>query len=442
MTVVAALLAGALAAAPAGRLSDLAPVDCDVCVVGAGAAGIAAALQAGEAGVRTVLVEQGGQVGGNMTSGGVNFPGLFHAWGRQVIDGCSYRLLTNCVFTAGQKLPDFSMPEDLAKWRHPRHQISFDIPLYIALAEEALEKAGVRILYYTAPQAVRHGADGWTVETVAIGAARTVRARQLVDATGNGSVAALAGARRMRDETISPGSLYYRVRVPKDIQVDAKALQAAFNREVAEGRMLRSDLRYDMASFLKTGGGVNNYVPDADNSTAELRADANRRGRASMLRMYRFLRSQPGLGGVRLEEMSPEVGVRETYRVEGDYVITHDDYVSGRVFDDAVSYAFYPIDLHDVKGGVKPKKLAPGVVATVPLAALRVKGVPDLWVAGRCLSSDRLANSALRVEATCMATGQAAGEAAALAARKGIRAGEVDVNELKGLLRKSGAIVP
>ena len=434
MTLAAAVLVGSLA--------GLNPVDCDVCIVGGGAAGIAAALQAGHAGVRTVLVEQGGQVGGNMTSGGVNFPGLFHAWGRQVIDGYAYCLLTNCVLSSGAKLPDFSMPDDLSTWRHPRHQISFDIPLYVALAEEALGQAGVRILYYTAPQAVVRGADGWTVETVALGAARTIRARQLVDTTGNGTVAAMAGGRLMRDATISPGSLAYRLRVPEDAVVDEKALQAAFVREVAAGRLLKSDLRYDIGSFLKAGGGVNNYVPDADNSTAELRADTNRRGRAAMLRMYRFLRSQPGLEGVRLESMSPEVGVRETSRVEGDCVVTQDDYVSGRVFDDAVCYAFYPIDLHDARTGVKPKKLAPGVVATVPLAALRVKGVPDLWVAGRCMSSDRLANSALRVEATCMATGQVVGEAAAQAARKGAHAAEIDIGELRGRLRKTGAIVP
>ncbi len=69
-------------------------VSCDVLVVGGGAAGVAAALQSGRAGASTVLVERGSQVGGNMTTGGVNFPGLFHAEGRQIIDGCAYEILT------------------------------------------------------------------------------------------------------------------------------------------------------------------------------------------------------------------------------------------------------------------------------------------------------------------------------------------------------------
>ena len=69
---------------------------------------MAAAVQSGRAGARTVLIEQGHQVGGNMTSGGVNFPGLFHAWGRQVIDGVGREIITNCVALDGRALPDFS----------------------------------------------------------------------------------------------------------------------------------------------------------------------------------------------------------------------------------------------------------------------------------------------------------------------------------------------
>jgi len=78
----------------------------------------------------------------------------------------------------------------------------------------------------------------------------------------------------------------------------------------------------------------------------------------------------------------------------------------------------------------------------VPLRALIPKGSRNLLVAGRCLSSDRLANSALRVQATCMATGQAAGAAAALATRRGVTPGEVPLDELKALLAAHGGIVP
>ena len=78
----------------------------------------------------------------------------------------------------------------------------------------------------------------------------------------------------------------------------------------------------------------------------------------------------------------------------GEATISVEDYEGGRMFEDAVSHSFYPIDLH-FEGGVRPKHLKEGVVPTVPLRTLIPKGSQNLLVAGRCVSSDRLANSAL-----------------------------------------------
>ena len=161
-----------------------------------------------------------------------------------------------------------------------------------------------------------------------------------------------------------------------------------------------------------------------------------------MLRLYRFLRRQPGMEDLRLGTVSAEVGVRETWRVEGDYVISHEDYVSGRKFEDAMCYAYYPVDLHSVEEGVKPRQLSKGVVPTVPFRALCVKGLPNLLVAGRCISADRLAASGLRVQGACMAMGQVAGQAAALAAARGCDVREVPLRELRTSLKASRAVVP
>lgn len=422
-------------------LSDVSGERVDVCVVGGGAAGVAAALQAGRAGARTILLEQGSQVGGNMTAGGVNFPGLFHAWGRQVISGVGWDLVTNAVATAGGTLPDFSKPTGRQHWRH---QILVNVPVWTALAEEALGAANVNLRYHSAPTEMRRGADGtWIVTVAMLGELREIRARQVVDCTGNGAVAALAGAARLRGDTISPGSFWYRLSYPTPpTKEQTRAAALAFNKAVAAGELRKADARWGFGDPLRTGAMLGNYVDAADNSTAELRTDATLRGRASMLRLYRFLRRQPGYEGVQVEAMAAETGVRETYRVKGRYVMTHADYVEGRMFPDAVCHAFYPIDLHDTASGIHPKHLAEGTVANVPLRALQVAGCDGLWVAGRCVSSDRLANSALRVEATCMATGQAAGEAAALAAARGVAADAIPLDELKRRLRASGAIVP
>jgi predicted dehydrogenase len=97
--------------------------------------------------------------------------------------------------------------------------------------------------------------------------------------------------------------------------------------------------------------------------------------------------------------------------IDISYQITHSDYITGKVFDDAVSYSYYPIDMHN-KYGVTPKHLTDGTIATIPLRSLLPKKSRNFLVAGRCISSDRLANSALRVQASCMGMGQAAGAAA------------------------------
>jgi hypothetical protein len=143
----------------------------------------------------------------------------------------------------------------------------------------------------------------------------------------------------------------------------------------------------------------------------------------------------------RLMHLQPEAGFRESFRILGETVITVDDYTSGRLFDDAVSFAFYPVDLH-TKDGVKPAPLRPGIVPTVPLRALIPKKNRNIIVAGRSVSSDRLANSGLRVQAACMAMGQAAGAAAALAAANGTTPLDVPSAGLHRLLREHGAIVP
>jgi len=144
---------------------------------------------------------------------------------------------------------------------------------------------------------------------------------------------------------------------------------------------------------------------------------------------------------LKIVDMQNETAVRETYRIDGLYQITRDDYVSGKVFDDAISYSYYPIDLHDANG-VQPKHLDQGKVATVPLRALIPKGSRNFLVAGRCLSSDRLANSALRVQASCMGMGQAAAAAAVVANIQGKTPAAIAFEDVKKLLLEHGAIVP
>jgi glycine/D-amino acid oxidase-like deaminating enzyme len=142
-----------------------------------------------------VLIESAHQVGGTMTTGGVNFPGLFHAWGRQVIAGVGWELVTKAVALDDGRLPDFTRPTGRC---HYNHQILINIPLFVALAEEALVGAGVTLHYHAAPVRIKALSKGWRVHTAAAGNLRAITCRQIVDCTGNGSAAALAGFERLQ----------------------------------------------------------------------------------------------------------------------------------------------------------------------------------------------------------------------------------------------------
>ncbi len=407
--------------------------ECDVLVVGGGTAGVVAAIQAGRLGVKTVLVEAGYQMGGAATVGGVNSPILFSVHGQQRIKGIGWEWVLKTV-----QLDDGAMPESREHWR-------INAPLFAIISEEMLRQAGVEIRYYEAPSKVEPHAPTpfkWTVTTSAMGEMRTIRCKQLVDCTGNGAVCALAGAERMREAEIMPGSLNYTIQHKIDMsKLDKAAVEKKFAEAVAKGAMLESDARHGILSSL--GYQAGNYIYDADNSTAGLRTDTNLRGRQSVLRMLRFIRSLPGGDTAQLASLFPEVGVRETYRVKGEYVITVDDYLSGKIWDDSIAYATYQVDMHkNMWKDFDRRHLAPGVVPTIPFRALIPQGKENLLVAGRCLSCDRLALSGLRVQAVCMATGQAAGAAAALAAKRDVTPANVETSELKAVLKANGAIVP
>jgi hypothetical protein len=425
-------------------------VHCDVVVVGGGSAGIVAAVQSARCGAKTILIEAGFQLGGNATTGGVNFPGLFHAWGKQVIAGIGWELVEETVQLNHDLLPDFFVPTGTQHWKH---QIRVNLPLYVVLAEELCLKSGVEIRYFESPMEVislkssstNSGTDkeNWQLITVSQGEKRTIRCKQMIDCTGNGTLCALAGAERMRENTIQPGTFQYSIRSNMDI-AKAETQIADIRKHYEEAQKANlikpEDFRNGIMAVIK--GDNSNYVFGADNSTGILRTETNIRGRQSMLRVLRFLQSLPGGENAKLISMSAEVGVRETWRVKGRYVITADDYRSGKVWADSLAYAFYPIDLHINETGVRPAHLKEGVVATIPFRALLPENIDHLLVAGRCISSDRFANSALRVQATCMSSGQVTGAAAALSALKNIAPAELDIATIKATLKEHNAIVP
>ncbi len=369
----------------------------DVLVVGGGTAGTIAAIQAARVGAKTLIVERNSQLGGTMTTGGVAFPGLFDAWGKQIIAGIGWELVQESVELDGGALPDFSkVPQ-----RHWQNQVRINKFLYAVLAEEKCEQAGVHIAYYEFPHAIAETAEGWQVDCVGFGTRRRVLCRQIIDCTGGAEVVGLLNLPRLREDEIQPSSMLFQLGTAN-----------------SPGRRSLQQL----------------YVHGADSSNSRTVTAANLTGRKAVLETVRKKNA-------RLMHLQPETSFRESYRIVGETMITVDDYRSGRLFEDAVCHAFYPVDLH-TRTGVRPEPLSPGTVPTIPLRALIPKNSRNIMVAGRCVSSDRLANSALRVQAPCMAMGQAAGVATALAVANNTTPLEVPLKEIRETLRKHGAIVP
>jgi len=412
----------------------------DVLIAGGGTAGVIAAIQAGRLGRRALVLEMGSQLGGTMTTGGVSFPGLFHAWGRQVISGIGWELVRRAVELDSGAMPQFAT----APQRHSQHQVHINGALYAALAEEACLDAGVQLQLHETAIAGKPTRTGWQIEALGKNVRRRVLCRQLVDCTGGADLVGTLGFPRLREEQTQPGTLMFALTGYDVSELDADAIQERYEQALEQDALHEGDFAHSQGrfiDFLASHGPNANHVFDADASTSVTMSQTNIRGRQALLRLLRFVRSLPGCGGARVLWAQPQTAVRETYRIVGQTQITHEDYTCGRRFEDAVCYSFYPIDLH-TREGVKPEPLRPGVVPTVPLGALIPGGSRNLLVAGRSVSSDRPANSALRVQASAMAMGQAAGAAAALAAQHETTPGQVDMAELRRVLREHGAIVP
>jgi hypothetical protein len=224
-------------------------------------------------------------------------------------------------------------------------------------------------------------------------------------------------------------------------------IDQAFAEAVARGELSNHDIGWSrtashVKSWLYKRGENANHIPGINARDSAGRSAIELAGRRSVLRLYRFLRSQPGLERYTLDSLAPQCGVRETATVVGDSTVTAGDYTSGRVWPDALCYSFDPIDLHTADEGLDCRQLEPGKVPTVPRGALLPRGLSRLAVAGRCVSSDRAANSALRVQASSMAMGQAAGAMAALGARTQTDLRDLDLAAIRALLRDHHAIVP
>ena len=412
----------------------------DVLVLGGGPAGLAAAASAARGGARTLLVERYGFLGGMGTAAGVtNFCGMHanvHGTIRQVVQGVGGELLARIDALGGLNTPHLLFGGRIAAQ-------AYDTAAFKVAADELLQAAGARVLLHAwvAGVAMRDAAhiDAVLLETKSGRVA--VRARQFIDGTGDGDVAAHAGV--PYEKGADGHAMMYPSTMMRIGGVDAaragqawlhvgermRAAEARGERFARQGPILRpqknpSEWRANVTQLARPDGGP------VDGTDALQLSAAEAEGRRQAAHFLRFLRSDmPGFEAAYLLDLPPQVGVRETRRIVGDYVLTEDDVLGCASFDDTVGVNGWPVEEHlagDVSfrwpcGTDTPEgRAASRGYNHLPWRMLLPRGVDNLLVAGRCASMTHGGQSAARVSGGCFVMGQAAGSGAALALQQGV----------------------
>ncbi len=436
--------------------------EADVLVVGAGPAGLMAALAAAEDGLKVVLVEGRSYVGGNLTIG-LPVLGFLSQKGKPIIAG----------------LPQQFIDRLKARGAAGEHQAC---PLHVSLtlidpeavkstALEMLAERGVDLVLYSTFVGVVMEGDRIQAVVIESKAGReAITAPIVIDATGDGDVAFRAGVpceKGNEQGGMQPPTLMFCLadvdteRLRRALSEDPKTCQADIIPADYFGRHerfivvgLRQLLQQARNAGLKiatertiliTGlrpGEVwvnMTRVTAVDGTDPRSLTRGEIEARRQMGDILKYLVSYvPGFEKARFVVAAPFLGIRETRRIVGQYVMTADDILSCRRFDDAIAVASYPIDLHRPSDNDCTLQWC-GDCYDIPYRSLVPQAVGNLLVAGRCISTTHEAMAAIRVMSTCMAIGEAAGRAARLAFRGGVSPGKLDVGQLQRELLAHGA---
>jgi hypothetical protein len=441
----------------------------NVLVVGGGPAGIGAAIGAAKAGADVVLVERFGFLGGNATAALVmplmsfhtqNHPvehmdtvkNLFpadHGPGEPVIAGALSEFLERLVQSGGAIAPSLETG----------YVTPFDPEIFKMVALEIMDHYKVKMLFHSFASGIfiADGTTGVVLETKS--GPLVIVADTIVDCTGDGDIAASAGAKfatgREVDNLVQPMSLMFRmaefqkiafqnyVKDHPDQWKGVYGLWELIKKATHEGVL---ELPRENMLFFGTPHS-HELIVNSTRITKVLGTDvwdisyAEWEGRRQVKQIAAFLKKYvPGFEDSYVAQTGTTIGIRESRRIIGEYVLTAEDIMGARKFDDVIARCSYPIDVHNPAGkGTILRKLPTGEAYDIPLRCLIPKVVDNVLVAGRCISGDHVAHSSYRVMPAAMATGQAAGVSAAIAGKKGITPRQVDVEDVQRELIIQGA---
>ncbi len=425
--------------------------ECEVLVVGGGPAGLAAAVAAAQQGADTLLIERYGFLGGMGTAGGVtNFAGLYgrrHGQMQQLVHGVVDELLERIDALGGLNAPQDGMGGRI-------RVRSYDVAAYKCAADGWLSAHRVRLLFHALACGVQ--LDGDRIEAVLLQTRSgrvALRARQVIDASGDADIAALSGAAFTlgdgQGEMLYPSTMFRIGEVEPeraqsvvgefgaiDALMEAAAGRYAFARRGAILRPQRNPRQWRAnVTQLRNAAGT---AADATNAL-EL-SDAEIEGRRQIAEYMRFLRAEvPGFEQAEIAEIAAQVGIRETRRVHCQHMLDAPEVLSGAVFTDSIGLNAWPIEAH-VDGAVHWQHFndADNTFNQLPWRMLvpLAPAPSNLLVAGRCAGMTHLGQSAARASGACFVMGQAAGTAAAMGLQ-----GPLSVEALQSRLKTQGAVL-
>lgn len=440
----------------------------DVLVVGAGPAGIGAAIAAARNGADTLLVERYGFIGGNLTIAMVNPMFTFHDTnGRQVIKGIAGELVDRLV---DMKLSEGHVTDltfDNAS------MTPFDPEGMKILLLRMVKESGANLLLHT--QLVGAVKKDRRVEALIIeskSGRQAILPKEVVDCSADADIVAKIGAPfilgRKEDGLMQPVTLFFRIgginndsmRVwmkknrdllkdsPDDKEIDGQdAIAFLGMKELIKQAMEKGEFPKDAAPRIlfyqlpqKDQVAVNvTRLQGIDGTNVNDLTRAELETREQAWGVHQFLKNQ--VGGFEQSyvlDTGIQVGVRETRHIVGDYELTEEDVLKGASFPDGIACGTFAIDIHPPTGEQQVFSGSGKKVYEIPYRSLLPQEVNNLWVAGRCISATHAAFGSARVMATSMAIGQGAGTAAAYAVQHELTSREIDIKKIREILVTQG----
>lgn len=441
----------------------------EVLVVGGGPAGLASAIAAARGGAKTILVEKSGYLGGMATIGLVGpFVTCFSANGKiQLIRGIFDELVRRMEkkggaihpskIPAGDPLAGYSVLGNF-------HITPFEPEILKLVAFEMCKEAGVQLKLYTQflDTITTSSSDKiWIDEAVVANKSglQAIRAERFVDCTGDGDVAAISGALldkgREKDKKMQPATLFFRIgnvdsqRLTNYVRRTFKTSERIFMEQI---KRARKEINYSVPNdelnlfqTLKPDEWLVNTtrIHDVDGTNVDDLTRAHIEGQRQVFEVLEFLQKYvPGCENADLVTTAQQIGIRETRRIKGEYVLTADDIYNCTHFDDVVVLFASPVDVHDPEGTGSIFKPIKGNSYQIPYRSLLPLKVENLLIAGRCISATHEALGAIRVMPCCFGMGEVVGTAAALSIKKRVLPKKLDYKLLQKSLIEQGVYLP